>query len=153
MCSIGHSPFQRSCWTGNTENSAPSLALYFLQLSRITSAGFTGSDSHMPSSHTQNTWLSASLLYCAHTTFTDCTDPTHYALIWTKFVTNNDHILDPTRHHIGTKAAGWKAMSYVSTSVLFTTVQSTIMNNQKNKAVPTMPSVSCILTGEKVNSS
>lgn len=92
-------------------------------------------------------------LYCAHTTCMDCTEPTHYALIWTKLITNNDHILNPARHHIGTRAAGSKATSYVSTRVLFTRVQSTITNNQNNKAVPTVPSVSLHPYWEKVNSS
>lgn len=57
-------------------------------------------------------------------------------------LTNNNRILNPARRHIGTKAAGPNATSYVSTHVLFPRVQSTTKNNPKNKAVPTMPSVS-----------
>lgn len=68
-------------------------------------------------------------------------------------LTNNNHILHPARHPIGTKAAGPKATSYVSTHVLFPWVQPTLKNNPKNKAVPTMTSVSEDPYWEKVSSS
>lgn len=106
---MGHSSFQRSPSTGCTENCALTLPLPASNVQSPTCLDVTARICNIHH-----------LFYTVHTELSDCTEPSYYVLLWTRFTTNNDHILDPARHHIGTRAARLKATSYVSTSLLFT---------------------------------
>lgn len=109
MCIIGHSPFQKSPSTGHLETCALTLPLPASNVQGLSCLDVTP--------RTCNTHR---LFYIEHTELSGCAEPNYYVLLWTRFITNNDHILDPARHHIGTTAARLKATSYVSTSLLFT---------------------------------
>ena len=79
----------------------------------------------------------AALLCHAHSTFIDRTEPTHYALNWTKYTTSNDHISDPARHHLGTRCAvQTKTMSHAPTGELSTKVQTAPTNSQTLRQSP-----------------
>lgn len=124
----------------NTKSTTSTLSLvywYFLQLSSIILAGFSSSDSHMPPRHTSNMQYTAAPLCHAHSTFIDCTEPTHYALNWTKYTTSNNHIWDLAGCHFGTRcAARPKAMLRVPTGELSTKVHTAPTNRQKLRQSP-----------------
>lgn len=121
--SIRNSLLQWSCLIGNIEctkytNSAWSFILIVCSCLALFAASFGHPNSQMHSCHIQHKQYTASLLFCAHSTFTNCTWLTHCALRRKKY-TNTDPISDPARPHLSRQHASGYVMCLYQSIVFY----------------------------------